>query len=98
MLVFSVRSTGRSKEIMKSSERHKIKENDFAHTVARTRELVNQRPRETATIAIAVLGVALVLGAFMTWRVSRDAKATTLLAAALTVAEAPVVAPPPPAP
>jgi TolA-binding protein len=83
---------------VKSSERHRIKENDFAHTVARTRELVNQRPRETATIAIAVLGVALVLGAFMMWRVSRDAKATTLLAAALTVAEAPVVAPPPPAP
>jgi TolA-binding protein len=83
---------------MKASERHKIKENDFAHTVARTRELVNQRPRETATIAIAVLGVALVLGAFLAWRVARDAKATTLLAAALAVAEAPVVAPPPPAP
>jgi TolA-binding protein len=83
---------------VKSSERHKIKENDFVHTVARTREIVNQRPRETATIAIAVLGIAVILGGFFAWRAWRDGKATTLLATALTVAEAPVVTPPPPAP
>lgn len=83
---------------MKSTERHKIKENEFAHTVARTREMVNERPREMATIALAVLAVALVLGAFFAWKASRDGKATTLLASALAVAEAPVVTPPPPAP
>jgi tetratricopeptide (TPR) repeat protein len=83
---------------MKSTDRHKLKENDFAQTVARTREMVNERPRETATIAIAVLAVALVLGVFFAWKASRDGKATTLLATALAVAEAPIVTPPPPAP
>ncbi len=83
---------------MKSTDRHKLKENDFAQTVARTREMVNQRPRETATIAVAVLAVALILGAFFSWKASRDGKATTLLATALAVAEAPIVTPPPPAP
>jgi TolA-binding protein len=83
---------------MKSTERHKMKENEFAQTVARTRDMVNERPREVATIAIAVLGVAVALGGFFAWKASRDAKATTLLASALAVAEAPVVTPPPPAP
>ena len=83
---------------MKSTDRHKLKENDFAQTVARTREMVNERPRETATIAIAVLAVALVLGVFFAWKASRDGKATSLLATALAVAEAPIVTPPPPAP
>ena len=83
---------------MKSSERHKIKENEFAHTVARTRDMVNERPREVATITIAVLAVALALGGFFAWKASRDGKATSLLASALAVAEAPVVTPPPPAP
>jgi TolA-binding protein len=85
-------------EVVKSTERHKIKENEFAHTVARTRDIVNERPREVATIAIAVLAVALVLGGFFAWKASRDGKATNLLATALAVAEAPVVTPPPPAP
>src|SRR5260221_13232426 len=83
---------------MKSTDRHKLKENDFAQTVARTRDMVNQRPRETATIAVAVLAVALILGAFFVWKTSRDGKATTLLATALAVAEGPGGAPPPPAP
>src|SRR5258708_19877120 len=83
---------------MKSTERHKIKENEFAHTVARTRDIVNQRPKETAMLAGAVLAVALIAGGFFPWRASQDAKATTLLASALAVAEAPVVTPPAPAP
>ena len=75
-----------------------MKENEFAHTVARTREMVNQRPREMATLAIGVLVVALALGGFAAWKASRDARGTTLLASALAVAEAPIVTPPPPAP
>ncbi len=83
---------------MKSIERHKLKENEFAHTVARGRDMVNSRPREVTTIAIAVLAVALVAGGVFGWKASRDGKATTLLASALAVAEAQVVTPPPPAP
>lgn len=82
---------------MKSTDRHKLKENEFAHTVARTRDMVNQRPREIASMAIAVVAVALVLGGFFGWRAWRDGKATTLLATALATAEAQVVTPPPPA-
>ena len=83
---------------MKSTERHKIKENEFAHTVARTRDIVNERPREIATIAIAAVAIAVIAGGFFVWKSNRDNKATTLLATALTVVEAPVVTPPPPAP
>jgi TolA-binding protein len=82
---------------MKSIERHKLKENEFAQTVARTREMMNARPREMATILIAVIAVIVVAGGYFGWRASREGKATTLLATALAVAEAPVVPPPPPA-
>ena len=83
---------------MKSTDRHKLKENDFAHTVARTRDMLNERPQEVAFIAIGVLTVALAVGGFFAWKASRDGKATTLLASALAVAEAQIVTPPPPAP
>jgi TolA-binding protein len=83
---------------MKSTERHKLKENEFAHTVARTRELVDQRRNEVAIVAIAVIAVAVLLGGYFSWRAWRDGKAQTLLATALTVAEAPVFSPPPPTP
>ncbi len=83
---------------MKSTDRHKLKENEFAQTVARTREALNERPREVTTIAIAVVVVAVVVGGYFAWKASRDGKSTTLLATALAVVEAPVVTPPPPAP
>jgi len=83
---------------MKSTERHKLKENDFAHTVARTREMVDQRRKEVMVIVIAVIAVTVVIGGYLTWRASRDGKAQGMLASALAVAEAPVYTPPPPAP
>jgi hypothetical protein len=83
---------------MKSIERHKLKENDFAQTVARTRAMVEQRRKEVMGIVIAVIAVTVVIGGYFAWRASRDGKAQTLLASALTVAEAPVYTPPPPAP
>lgn len=83
---------------MKSTERHRLKENEFAHTVARTREMVDQRRKEIATIAIAVIAVSVAVGGYFAWRVWRDNKSEALLASALAVAEAPVYTPPPPAP
>lgn len=83
---------------MKSIERHKLKENDFTHTMARTRDMVEQRRKEIMVIVIAVIAVAVVIGGYLTWRASRDSKAQTLLASALAVSEAPVYTPPPPAP
>lgn len=83
---------------MKSTDRHKLKENDFAHTVARTREMVDQRRNEVLIIVIAVIAVTAAIGGYLAWRASRDGKAQTLLASALAVSEAPVYTPPPPAP
>jgi TolA-binding protein len=83
---------------MKSTQRHKLKENEFAHTVARTREMVEQRRKEIATVAIAVIAVSIAVGGYFVWRSSRDSKSEALLASALTIVEAPVFTPPPPAP
>jgi predicted negative regulator of RcsB-dependent stress response len=83
---------------MKSTERHKLKENDFAQTLSRTREMVDQRRNEIATVAIAVIAVSVIVGGYFAWRASRDNKAEALLASALAVVEAPVYTPPPPAP
>lgn len=83
---------------MKSTERHRLKENEFAHTVARTREMVDQRRKEIATIAIALIAVSVAVGGYFMWRNSRDNKSEGLLATALAAAEAQVYTPPPPAP
>jgi len=83
---------------MKSIERHKLKQNEFEKTVARTREVVVGRQQEITMTVVAVVVVLVVLGGWVAFRSSRNNKATTLLASALAVAEAPVVAPPPPAP
>ena len=83
---------------MKSTERHKLKENEFAHTVARAREVIDTRGRDMATVAVVVVAALLLAFGYMAWRHSRDAKSNTMLAEALAVAEAPVVAPVAPAP
>ena len=83
---------------MKSTERHKLKGNDFAASVVKARTALAERQREVTTTVIAIVVAVAVVGAFFGWRASRNAKATNLLASALAVAEAPVVAPTPPAP
>jgi TolA-binding protein len=83
---------------MKSTERHKLKENEFAQTLARTREVVDQRRNEITTAVVAVVAAVVLVGGYFVWRTSRDSRAQNLLASALVVADAPVYTPPPPAP
>jgi len=83
---------------MKSTERHRLKENEFARTVGRARELLDTRRRDMTAIAVVLVAALVLAAGYAAWRQSRDAKANTLLASALAVAEAPVVAPTPPAP
>jgi TolA-binding protein len=83
---------------VKSTERHRLKENEFAQSVARTREMIDQRRNEITVIAVAVIAVSVVVGGFLTWRASREGKAQTMLASALVVADAPIYTPPPAAP
>jgi TolA-binding protein len=83
---------------MKSKERHKLKENEFARTVAHARGLVQTRGRDFASLGVILVLAILLAGGYAWWRQSRNGKANTLLAAALSVEEAPVIAPTAPAP
>jgi TolA-binding protein len=83
---------------MKRIGRRKLKEDDFITTVNRTRDLIVERQREVTTLTIAIVAVVVIVGGYFTYRASRNAKATTLLASALTTVEAQVVTPPAPAP
>jgi TolA-binding protein len=83
---------------VKSTERHKLKGNEFADTVSRAREVIGAQQQTVTTALVALVVVLLVVGGFFAWRSTRNNRATTALATALAVAEAPVVAPPPPAP
>jgi TolA-binding protein len=76
---------------MKSIERHKLKENDFARSVSAARDMVTTRQSDITRIAIAAVVILVVVGGYSLWRQSRNAKATAALAASLAVFEAPVV-------
>ncbi len=83
---------------MKATERHKLKENEFARTVANARQMLEERGRDLGFMAVAIVLALVALGGYTWWRQSRNEKANTLLAGALAVHEAPVVAPAEPTP
>jgi TolA-binding protein len=83
---------------MKSIERHKLKENEFARTVAHARDVVEKRQRDITMAVVAVVVILLALGGYTWWRQSRAAQANASLANALAVYEAPVIPPAAPAP
>ena len=83
---------------MKSIERHRLKENEFARTVAHARETMQERGRDIGTIVVVVIAAIALAAGYSWWRQSRAAKANAVLAEALAVEEAPVIAPTAPAP
>jgi TolA-binding protein len=83
---------------MKSTERHKLKENEFARTMAQARDALETRGRDVGVIVVAAVVIIALVGGYSWWRQSRNGKANTMLAAALAVHEAPVVVTPAPAP
>jgi hypothetical protein len=83
---------------MKSTERHKLKENEFAKSVARARHVMETRTRDIAMIGVVVVAVLALVGGYSWWRHSQNARANTALASALAVYEAPVVQPVTPEP
>jgi TolA-binding protein len=83
---------------MKSTERHKLKENEFARSIAQARDALGNRGRDITTAVVIVVIALGVIGGYSWWRQSRNTKANTLLAEALAIFEAPVVAPAAPAP
>jgi len=83
---------------MKSTERHKLKENDFARSVRQAREAFETKGTDIARIGgVIVVAIVLVAG-YGWWRQSRNAAGNAALADALAISEAPVVAPAAPAP
>jgi TolA-binding protein len=83
---------------MKSTERHKLKENEFARSVARAREVVETRRGDIGRMVFAVLVIVAIVGGYSIWRQSRNAKASAALAEGLAIFEAPVVPPAAPKP
>ncbi|HJR59664.1 MAG TPA: tetratricopeptide repeat protein [Vicinamibacterales bacterium] len=83
---------------MKSTERHKLKENEFARSVSAARDMLTSRQRDIGRLAIAVAVVVALVGGYTLWRQSRNAKADAALAAGLALFEAPVVPVAAPAP
>jgi tetratricopeptide (TPR) repeat protein len=83
---------------MKSIERHKLKQNEFARSVAHAREVVEKRRGDIAKGVIALVLLIAAVGGYGWWRASRSARANDLLASALAIYEMPVIPPQPPAP
>ncbi|HXG54771.1 MAG TPA: tetratricopeptide repeat protein [Vicinamibacterales bacterium] len=79
---------------MKSTERHKLKENEFASSVSRARSVIDTRRGDISRIVIVGMVIAAVIGGYSVWRQSRHAKASAAMAAGLAIYEAPVMAAP----
>jgi TolA-binding protein len=83
---------------MKSSERHKLKENEFARSVARAREALETRGRDITTTVVLIVAALVLVGGYSWWRQSRDGNANAMLAESLAIYEAQVIPPAAPAP
>ena len=83
---------------MKSTERHKLKENEFARTVAHARDVLSTRADVIRNSTIALVALVVLVAGFAWWRSAQSSGANEQLAAALAAYEMPVVPPTPPAP
>jgi TolA-binding protein len=83
---------------MKATERHKLKENELAKSVAHATDAVQSRQGDITKIVLALLVLLVAVGGYSWWRSARQNQANAALAGALAVYEMPVVPVPPPAP
>jgi TolA-binding protein len=83
---------------MKRTDRHKLKENEFARTVAQARDVVQSRGAEITRIVLGAAVLIAIVAGFYWWRSAREGAANALLASALATYEMPVIPPQPPAP
>jgi tetratricopeptide (TPR) repeat protein len=81
---------------MKRSERHRLKENQLALSVARAREQFEEHKREIIAVVAMIVVVAAAVGGYLWWRQRVDTQSRVMLLDAMAIGEAPVV--PPPAP
>jgi TolA-binding protein len=76
---------------MKSIERHKLKENEFARTMVHAREVLDAQKRNITVTLTAVVVALAAFGGFMWWRQAKNSGANEMLASAIAVYDAPVV-------
>jgi TolA-binding protein len=73
---------------MKRTERHHLKQNEFARLAVNTRDAVVDRQREVGIAAVAILIVGVAIIGYFVWRGRVEGRASALLAEAVAVAEA----------
>lgn len=83
---------------MKRTERHRLKENEFAKTVARAREALERRQRDILVITVVIVALLAAVAGYIWWQQARGSRANEMLATALALYQAPVVPLPEPAP
>jgi tetratricopeptide (TPR) repeat protein len=78
---------------MKARERHHLKENELAHTLASAREFVEQRRKTVTAAVVVVVLLAVGLGGFFAIRKQTETRAQELLAQGMVVLDGRVVPP-----
>jgi TolA-binding protein len=81
---------------MKRTERHRLKENEVALSVARARETFDLYRKPIIAGAVAVVAILAIVAGIVIWRQQTDDKSRTLLAEAMAVEQAPVTPAPTP--
>jgi tetratricopeptide (TPR) repeat protein len=76
---------------MKRTERHHLKENELAQTLAAVSETLSARKSLIVGVLLALLVVAAIVGGINVWRRGDDQRAEQLLADAMVTFNAPVV-------
>lgn len=82
---------------MKRSERHHLKENELAHTIARASELLTTRRRAITGVIVGGIILVAALTGYLLWRGRIESRAGAALGDALAVSEAPIAPPAEPA-
>ena len=76
---------------MKRTERHRLKENELAQTLAQAREYIEPRRKQISLAAFVVLVVAVAIGGIFIMQQRTSARAHDMLADAMVVLDAPVI-------
>ena len=89
----AVQIDGAFDDPMKRTERHHLKENEFAHIAASTREALEAKSGQIGKVGIAVAIIVLAAIGYGVWRNRIQGRAGTLLADAMAAQDARVGAP-----
>ncbi|HKT78890.1 MAG TPA: tetratricopeptide repeat protein [Vicinamibacterales bacterium] len=73
---------------MKRTERHHLKENEFANLAASARQMVEEKSSQVLTISASVLAIIVLVGGYFVWRSSVESRADSALAEAMAIDDA----------